>query len=191
MDDHMRASSARSRRRERYHHGDLRRDLLRVARDEIAANGAEAMTLTSLARLAGVGQSAPYRHFADRRTLLEALAAEGFADLTAALRDALATLAPSMQPRDALAAAYVGFGEANVELYRLMFASRLTPTSPDDSPLDVAAAEAFILLRTTIAAESVEGSADDRAVYRAWAMMHGLVMLKADGFIGRPLKQFT
>ena len=92
----------------------------------------------------------------------------------------------------ALALAYVGFGEANVEIYRLMFASRLTAEAKDGSALDLAARRALAALRNALSASSVAGSAElETSVYRTWAELHGLVMLKADGFIARPLAHFV
>ncbi len=43
------------------------------------------MSFVSLARLAAVSQPAPYRHFADRKALLEAVTTEGFEEFAAAL----------------------------------------------------------------------------------------------------------
>jgi len=115
---------------------------VRIARDQIAESGAHAMSLASVARLAGVSQPAPYRHFADRDALLEAVTTEGFEEFTAAL-----TAAAAAGGRDgalkAMALAYVAFGEANIELYRLMFASRLVPEAGVGSALGTAAVEAF------------------------------------------------
>ena len=173
-----------------YHHGDLRRDLLRVAREEISRDGADTVTLTSLARLVGVTQAAPYRHFADRETLLEAVAAEGFEEFAAALDDAAGA---NRAPRDgllAIALAYVSFGEANMELYRLMFASRLVPEAKSGSALERAADAAFDHLHKAVSAVSKGAAVRDDALL-IWAQLHGLVMLRADGLIQRKLSQFV
>ena len=180
-----------TRRREgvrRYHHGDLRHELLRVAREAIARDGAQAVSLSSLARLAGVSQPAPYRHFPDRDALLEAVAADAFQDFACTLTKSVA----DREPADALAAmalAYVSFGERNIELYRLMFASRLTPEAKAGSHLDETSGRAFGLLTTVIAAVSPAFTRE--SLYLAWAQLHGLVMLKADGFIRTPLQTYV
>ncbi len=190
MSYHMSADQVHEgQRRERYHHGDLRRDLLRVARREIARHGVQAVSLSSLARLAGVSQPAPYRHFADRDALLEAVAAEGFEEFVYALTEATGSRGPS-EALHAIALAYLAFGESNIEIYRLMFASRLTPQAEDGSDLGQASCKAFDLLRLAISAVSAPAMVDDDA-YRLWAQLHGLVMLKADGFIVRPLGRFV
>src|ERR1700688_2340883 len=73
-----------------YHHGDLRAALLRAAAAEIERGGYENLSLRELAESLGVSRAAPYRHFADRRALLAALAAAGFDELTAIYRNAIA-----------------------------------------------------------------------------------------------------
>jgi AcrR family transcriptional regulator len=175
----------RSRDRKSYHHGDLRRALLDAAREEIAANGAQKLTLASLARRAGVAQSAPYRHFVDRDDVLSAAAVEGFQELSAALRNAAEPGGAEGDDRR-MAAAYLQFGERNVERYRLMFASRLVPDCPSDSPLSKAAKESYQVLLTGISARGRRGR--DASPTAVWAQLHGLVMLKADGFVLEPLE---
>lgn len=169
-----------------YHHGDLRRALLDAAREEVATNGAQALTLSSLARRAGVAQSAPYRHFADRDDLLVALAMEGFQEFSAALRSA-AEAGQDDGSLSRMAAAYLKFGERNVELYRLMFASRLVPDSPADSTLSRIAKESYELLLSVVSGAGGAGS--HQSPMAVWAQLHGLVMLKADGFVTQALKR--
>ena len=174
----------RTRDRKSYHHGDLYRALLDAAREEIAVNGAQSLTLASLARRAGVAQSAPYRHFADRDDLLVAVAVEGFQELSVTLRDA-ANLGGDDSGVRRIAAAYLRFGEQNVERYRLMFASRLVPDAPTDSLLSKAAEESYQLLLGCVSERGRSGPYGSATA--VWAQLHGLVMLKADGFVPEPL----
>ena len=170
-------------RRETYHHGDLRRVLLDAAREEIASHGAQSLSLASLARRAGVAQSAPYRHFADREELLAAVATEGFEAFTRALLEAVAA-GDDAGAFERMAAAYLRFGEENVELYRLMFASGLVPGAEAGSALQEAASASFEPLLDRVAATEPQQSRT--FAYAKWAQLHGLVMLKADGFIQDP-----
>ena len=178
----------RSKKSGQYHHGDLRRDLLRIAREEIARSGASTVTLSSLARLAGVSQPAPYRHFADRDALLESVAEEGFKEFDEVLAKAMAERTPQ-EALQTMALAYLKYGEANIELYRLMFASRLVPEARPGSPLARAADKAFDTLRRAMAEISAPETVERDAVL-VWAQLHGLVMLKADGFVTQSLSQF-
>ncbi|WP_217628780.1 TetR/AcrR family transcriptional regulator [Micromonospora yangpuensis] len=68
----LRADSARVRAR-----------MLQAARDRIAAGELE-LPLNAVAKAAGVGVGTVYRHFPSRQVLLEALAAEGLAQVVAA-----------------------------------------------------------------------------------------------------------
>ncbi len=178
----------RSKKSGQYHHGDLRRHLLRIAREEIARSGASAVSLSSLARLAGVSQPAPYRHFADRDALLESVAEEGFHEFDEVLVEAVAGRTPQ-EALQTMALAYLKYGEGNIELYRLMFASRLVPEAKPDSPLARAADKAFENLRRAMAEISAPDTVERDAVL-VWAQLHGLVMLKADGFVIQSLSQF-
>ena len=71
-----------------YHHGDLRRALLRAAVETIAETGPAAMSLREVARRAGVTHAAAAYHFGDKAGLLTAVAAEGYRMLGEALRGA-------------------------------------------------------------------------------------------------------
>lgn len=171
--------------RKTYHHGDLRKELLDAARAEIAAHGAQALSMASLARRAGVAQSAPYRHFSDREDLLAAVATEGFERFTETLLDA-ASDGDDLTALHRMAAAYLAFGERNVELYRLMFASGLVPGAAPDSALKRAATVSFQPLLDQVTA--ADPAASHLSAHVRWGQLHGLVMLKADGFIHDPVE---
>lgn len=100
-----------------YHHGDLRRAILRVALDVIAADGPSALSLRDLARRAGVSHAAPAHHFKDRTGLLTAIAAEGFELLAAAIREAT-------DLRDA-GVRYVRFAREHPAHFQVMFTREL------------------------------------------------------------------
>ena len=169
-----------------YHHGDLKQALLDTARAEVKANGAQALSLASLARRAGVAQSAPYRHFTDRGELLAAIATAGFQEFTTALLAAVQDGSEKGAVKR-MAAAYLRFGVENIELYRLMFASRLMPEAASDSDLRKAAKASFKPLLDHLSRSS-ESSNRNRALV-IWAQLHGLVMLKADGMFQEPLDE--
>ena len=68
--------STKMRKRGGYHHGDLRSAVLQAAGEILEKEGLSGLSLREAARRAGVSHNAPYRHFADRESLLAALAAE-------------------------------------------------------------------------------------------------------------------
>ena len=123
-----------------YHHGALRETLLTEGRQLLTEQGVDAVSLRELARRAGVSHAAPRRHFIDRDALLEAIAAQGFDDLTAALRDA-ARLDDRRARLTSYAHAHIAFARDNGPLMSLMFGTAGAP----DGPLANAAARFFSL----------------------------------------------
>ncbi|GGJ68415.1 TetR/AcrR family transcriptional regulator [Streptomyces brasiliensis] len=96
-----------------------RRALLDAAAELLDEGGPDAVTLREVGARAGVSRGAPYGHFADKETLLGAVAAEGWERLS----DEIAALdgTPSDRLRGALAA-LVTIGRRHPHRYRQMFA---------------------------------------------------------------------
>ena len=168
-----------------YHHGDLRDALVRSAVELLRAEGPDALTLRGVARAAGVSQAAPYRHFADRRALVAAVAEAGFRRMHAAMLEAVQS-APGTQGFKAVAVAYVRFGHEHPAEYRIMFGPELG--HQDDLPELQATSRAVL----EFVAEGVRGlqaaglvvPGDAGMIAAAlWSMLHGLVMLSLDGQI--------
>jgi AcrR family transcriptional regulator len=59
----------------KYHHGNLRDTLLKLALDQISEGGVESLSMRRLAKDAGVSHAAPARHFSSKQDLLTALVA--------------------------------------------------------------------------------------------------------------------
>jgi AcrR family transcriptional regulator len=101
-----------------------RRALLDDAAVLLDGGGPDAVTLREVGARAGVSRGAPYRHFADKASLLTAVAAEGWeriGDQMQALRTDARLL-----PADRLRAALIGviaLSRRQPYLYRLMFST--------------------------------------------------------------------
>jgi AcrR family transcriptional regulator len=164
-----------------YHHGDLRDALVQAALGEIELGGPEAVSISALAKKLGVSQPAPYKHFADRETLLAAAAAEAFRQLTATLRASVAK--PSKRSKlSRFAHALLEFGLHRNGIYRLMFASRVIACAPKSGELHGAALETFDLLLEALEAPAV-GFLRERNALKIWAALHGVVMLAEQGLL--------
>src|SRR3954447_13541197 len=72
-----------------YHHGDLRRAIVKAAVEILHETQSLEFSLRELARRAGVSHNAPYKHFADKRELLAAVSAAGFDLLAKRLANAM------------------------------------------------------------------------------------------------------
>ena len=179
-----RAPTARRKAADAYHHGDLREGLLMAAREALETTAPEDITLKALAVRLGVSQPAPYRHFASREALLQAVAADGFRRF----RDAMAAADAGASAEDGLIAgalAYVRFGQQNRGVYRLMFASRLMHEAAEGDPLADASTAAFNYLLDSVTAHAPPGRARAIAVW-IWSTLHGIVMLDAEGLLAGP-----
>jgi len=175
-----------------YHHGDLRDTLVQAALQEAERGGPEAISIKALAKKLGVSQPAPYRHFADRGALLEAVTAEALRQFSAILRDAITK--PSKQSKQSklsrFAQAALDFGLRRNGIYRLMFASRTMACAPAGSELQNAAMETFGLLLDAFEAPAV-GFLRERQALKIWAALHGVITLAEQGLLTGEIAQIS
>lgn len=166
-----------------YHHGDLRAALVEAAAGEIERRGYENLSLRELAESLGVSHAAPYRHFADRRALLAAVAADGFGRLTAIHRNAA-----GKTPLARLAAAgrgYLAFAAERPQMFRLMLVSDLLSGGKEapDPALIKAASESYLVFEDLVAATL--DRADEAAVKAAAIVImstsYGFALLRMNG----------
>lgn len=172
-----------------YHHGNLRRALLDEALSTIRAEGVEGVTLREIGARVGVSRTALYRHFADKRALLAAVATEGFRILRQELLAAWEGGGRGEAAFDAMGVAYVRFAMANPSHYRVMFGGFLDHELRDPE-LAAEAQGAFQVLVDALAALQRNGVArgDDTVLMarHVWALVHGIAMLGADGQLHEP-----
>jgi AcrR family transcriptional regulator len=168
--------------RNRYHHGDLRRALLDEALRTIQRDGVEALTLRSIGVRLGVSRTALYRHFADKRALLSAVATEGFRLLRERLVEAWGS--GGVAAFNATGVAYIRFATANPSHYRVMFGG-FVDDAPRDDELTKEAGAAFQTLVDSLVALQNDGAVrkeDPLQMARfIWAAVHGISMLIIDG----------
>jgi AcrR family transcriptional regulator len=164
-----------------YHHGDLRDALVQAALQQVELDGPESISISALARKLGVSQPAPYKHFADRETLLTAVTAEAFRQFSTMLREALEK--PSKRSKlSRFAQVTLDFGLRRNGIYRLMFASRIIACASKGSELNIATMETFDLLLEALEAPAV-GLLRERSALKIWAALHGVVMLAEQGLL--------
>lgn len=166
-----------SRSKADYHHGDLKRALMKAASELLEEVGYEGFTLRKCAQRAGVSPSAPAHHFKDAMGLLSNLAVEGFGSLSPVLHAAfLKSQENGVSSCRAVAIEYLRFAQANPALYKVMFASRLDANYPE---LRAASEACFNALQTAVSKLFPQKSGKEiRAVsLRMWTSVHGLSML--------------
>jgi len=177
--------------RGRYHHGHLRRALIDASRQIVAEQGAAALSLRGVARRLGVSHAAPLHHFADKRELLAAVAAEGFDELGAAMQREADTAGSEPRARlNAAGVAYMRFAAEHGSLFRIMFGPELLRSGSPE--LERSSRAAFQVLVDT-ASEAVarqKGPVDEQQLAvvttAAWSVVHGLALLWLDGHLREP-----
>jgi AcrR family transcriptional regulator len=180
-----------------YHHGDLRAALVKAAAAEIERGGYETLSLRGLSESLGVSRAAPYRHFADRRALLAAVAAEGFDELTAIHRKAIAKGKTPLARLTAAGRGYLAFAAERPQMFRLMFVSDLLGGSamPPDPTLIRAAGESYIVFEELVAAtlDDPDDGAIKAAAIATMSSTYGFALLRMNNrlkpFMYGPLTQ--
>lgn len=172
---------------DQYHHPDLREAMIRVAQELLESEGPSSWTVRAAARIAGVSSGAPYRHFADKDTLLAAVAARGFEDLRTEINTHLEAVGDD-QPYvrfQALGEAYVKFATARPGRYQIMFGRDIL--NRDLHPeLCAAADRAFASLLGEVEraqrGKILRCDGPSAAIAAgAWAVVHGLADLLLSG----------
>jgi AcrR family transcriptional regulator len=170
-----------------YHHGDLSRALVQEATRTIRDRGIDRLTLRAVGHRLGVSRSALYRHFADKASLLAAVAREGFQTFRRDLLEAWEMAGQGRAGFVAMGAAYIRFARANPSHYRVMFGG-FRDLSSRDPGLAADGAAAFQVLLDALVSLERSGlmSYDDPQALAPfiWATVHGVAMLAIDGQLG-------
>jgi AcrR family transcriptional regulator len=166
-----------------YHHGDLRRAIVRAALEEFS--------LCELARRPGVSHNASCKHFADKRELLAAVSTAGFELLTQRMSNEIAKHSNARAQLLAMLRAYIHHGVENPARYRLMFGDYLSSPVNTRPAIERAAVTPKPCLRAPSQREVWAGQNTPRnerrtagAILACWSLVHGLTMLLADGLVG-------
>ena len=180
-------------KRDTYRHGDLRRALLEAGTELARGGGPDAVVLREATRRAGVVPSAAYRHFADRRALLDAVCSAAQAALAVAMEAELDGLPNGGAPAEAararlraVGAGYLRFVQEEPGLFRTAFSasdnlgSAASPARAGEGGLTpfqlLGAALDDLVEAGVLPAERRPG-----AEFLAWSAVHGLAMLLIDG----------
>jgi AcrR family transcriptional regulator len=163
----------------------LRQDLI-AATSRLLEKGAthESLSLRAVAREVGVAATSVYLHFPDKASLLLAVYADHFADLTRAVTEAIAAeVGPAARLR-AAAHAYCRFASQQPDAYYVMFSApgRTDPPGgyPESGRPGVALIEAVQQVITECMAAGLMHPGDPYdATLCLWGAMHGLITLRA------------
>ena len=156
--------------------------MVRTARGQLEAEGAEQLSLRGVARELGVTAPALYAYVDDKHELLAAVATEHFERLIE--RFALVVATDPLERIRALSRAYVEHAVASPALFRLMFRYPPSPTSeleafpPATKAFEIAAAA------TAAGIESGQLTVADASMasMTMWVAVHGVAEVLLLGF---------
>ena len=163
----------------KYHHGNLKEELISSACIMCEATGHDHMSLRSIAKEANVSQTAPYRHFETKESLLAEVSKRGFEELTDRMKLAISkgNIKSANDKFLEMGLAYLEFGLEKRKTYDLMHSPIIDKVQFPE--LLNAAQGAFDEL-VQILKELYPGISEDalgKKCIKFWAMMHGLVGL--------------
>ncbi len=159
----------------------FRDDICEAATRLFAKQGYAGVTLRGIAADLGCSPMTPYRYFADKQAIFDAVRAAAFARFAQALRDAAA----GENGEDELAAlgnAYIRFALEQPNAYRIMF--ELDQTPAPDLDLRTEEGNAWSELRSAVVRSIQSGVVagdPDQLAHCYWAALHGIVSLHLAG----------
>lgn len=181
------APSAASRRpRLRKGEGRLLRDeILDSAERMLLETGSQdAVSIRAVADAVGVTPPSIYRHFGDKAELIFEVCARHFTALEQHIHQACAGIADPVEKLIALGRAYINFGVANPEPYRIMFMTRPDLAPKQFQGMELAESASFAMLMSCVqdcidAGRFMPGYTDAyRLSLGFWARVHGLTSLR-------------
>jgi AcrR family transcriptional regulator len=180
-------------KRSTYRHGDLHHALIAAGTELARAGGPDAVILREATRRVGVAPNAAYRHFADRRALLDAVCAAAQSLLAVAIEQELARVKGQGDRADvararlrAVGKGYLRFALKEPGLFRTAFsASRDLAHIDDPARAGASGLSPFQLLGSVLDELHEAGLLTEErragAEFLAWSSVHGLAMLLIDG----------
>jgi AcrR family transcriptional regulator len=175
-------SSPVKRRPTGQHHGDLRNALLRAALELVAERGPHGFTLAETSRRAGVSVAAPYKHFADRETLLAELATRGYREQLHRFAAAMGSSEDPAEQLASFAAAYVRFAAEEPALFDITFNAGLDKSRFPELASTGDKVAGLLLPVTRQLAPDADDAFD--LLLRIAASAHGLAVFLRQGLFG-------
>jgi AcrR family transcriptional regulator len=169
----------------------MRERILDAARRIVMREGFAALSMRKIADAVEYSPASLYLHFASRDEIARALCTEGYAQLLETFAP-VADIADPAERLKALGRAYVAFGIANPQTYRLIFMQDPSYTAAvlvsaaeanDRSSVDDTDDAAFRMMVDALAALQADGRLPASAnlgvwAEALWATMHGIVALR-------------
>ena len=176
------AGTEKVQKKDGYHHGDLRAQLVAATRELVEAKGADHFSVSEACRVAGVSTAAPYRHFKAKEEMLVAVAVDGMERKYQRMVKAVSDKPKqSLERIHALGQVYVAFATEEPGVFRLIFGQSQDETGHEK--LMEMGLRHYGFVESEVAQFLGRGEVDDDARHKAfmlWTFVHGLSYLLID-----------
>lgn len=193
-------------RENRYHHGNLKEELIKTALEILNTGGIQSITLRKIGDRLGTSRSAIYRHFKNKEALMKQVILSGLDELDRLIEPVFSNENFSLLERfHAMGLCYISFAISNPHLYRLIFGQtmlkereevivdkranlhKLLHGDSSDELMQAEQSNGFHKLVSIIIQaqeEKVFKEGDPVLIATAiWALLHGLASLAIDGHL--------
>ena len=158
---------------------DLKEACVQAAREVIAEQGVEGLSLRDVARKLGISHQAPYRHFESRDHLLAEIMRRCFVDFADHLDHRAGGVSPD-EDLGSMGHAYLDYAQEKPLEYRLMFGTPW-PEPAQHPELITNAVHAFDILRNSLRethgdTPELHARADLDALF-IWSALHGMASI--------------
>ena len=170
---------AQNRKRQNYHRGNVREDLVRLGSEILESEGPGAITLRRLTREIGVNPTNFYNHFPNMEYLYAAIKVEGFQELLVRQKKVTKNETNKLEAVRTLCHEFLFFAIEHPNLYRMMFDYYHDYQTHQQLKIVTDATMACmveILYGTDIfdGSESLDFFQTHPMSVASWSMMHGL-----------------
>lgn len=161
----------------------LRAEIIAATKDLLAKSAnSDAVSIRAVADAVGVTPPSIYLHFADKDALIEAVCADVFAELDAAMLTAAEARETPLEKLAAYGLAYVQFAIEHPEHYRLATMERHATDDGEMTQLDQILADSAFMHLVTVVTECMEAGTFAKGdpipiAFDCWAAAHGVASL--------------
>lgn len=178
-------------KKHRYHHGNLKEELLTAALQALELESMDRLSLRGLAKTLGVTPTAVYGHFSDKTELLIELRTRGFRQLSESMREASEALPAAHSTEDRVRSygrAYMDFAVNNPNLFDILFSwtpdlARITPECVEEGCYGEAMLRLALIELLREQGHAINDYQAALASFSTWSLVHGISTLLKSGSV--------
>ena len=169
--------------KEKYHHGDLKNELLKKGLQLLNKDGYEDFSIRKVAAMCGVSHAAPYKHFKSKEELINAIIGDVSGSFTAMLEDVAKS--DSLDPKARtieMGKQYVKFMVENPDYFKFIFLTdHHNPILIKDDVFVIREGHPFEIARKCTADYYTSINLDEKywavETLAFWSLIHGFAVL--------------